>query len=114
MKRLMVLFAICLLPLSTTALSASGGSEAPPDETVKQAVVDQLVWDNRVDASKIEVEVDLGRVVLSGSVPRKEHFNKWRNISPLKVPNFSLRVVHHQKLLSILSLFHLATQALFQ
>jgi hyperosmotically inducible protein len=69
MKRLMVLFAICLLPLSTTALSASGGSEAPPDETVKQAVVDQLVWDNRVDASKIEVEVDLGRVVLSGSVP---------------------------------------------
>lgn len=38
------------------------------DEMIKQNVVDQLYWDNRVDASNIQVEVNGGTVSLSGSV----------------------------------------------
>ena len=35
----------------------------------KKNIVDELYWDNRVDASKVTVEVDEGRVVLRGEVP---------------------------------------------
>lgn len=39
------------------------------DEQIKKNIVDELYWDNRVDASKVTVEVDEGRVVLRGEVP---------------------------------------------
>jgi osmotically-inducible protein OsmY len=39
------------------------------DELIKKDVVDQLTWDDRVDASKISVEVSNGRVILRGEVP---------------------------------------------
>lgn len=38
-------------------------------EDVKRNVVDQLAWDDRVDASQIGVTIDGGTVVLSGTVP---------------------------------------------
>jgi osmotically-inducible protein OsmY len=39
------------------------------DEEIKKDVVDQLYWDDRVDASNIKVEVNNGEVNLSGTVP---------------------------------------------
>jgi osmotically-inducible protein OsmY len=39
------------------------------EEQIKKDVVDQLYWDSRVDASKVKVEVDDGKVTLSGTVP---------------------------------------------
>jgi osmotically-inducible protein OsmY len=39
------------------------------DETIKKEVVDQLYWDNRVDADDVTVHVDNGVVTLKGSVP---------------------------------------------
>lgn len=39
------------------------------DEEIKKDVVDQLYWDDRVDASDIKVKVDSGEVELSGTVP---------------------------------------------
>ena len=39
------------------------------DELIKQAIVAELARDTRIDASKIEVTVDNGRVTLSGKVP---------------------------------------------
>ena len=42
---------------------------AKNDEDIKVAVIDQLYWDSRVEASKINVTVEGGEVVLSGSVP---------------------------------------------
>lgn len=39
------------------------------DEDIKRDVVDQLYWDARVDASKVGVRVDGGRVRLSGTLP---------------------------------------------
>ncbi len=41
----------------------------PEDEVIKKNVVDQLYWDDRVDASDIKVEVDNGIVTLEGTVP---------------------------------------------
>lgn len=41
-----------------------------PDERIKTDVVDQMAWDNRIDASNISVRVDGGRVELDGTVPR--------------------------------------------
>lgn len=38
------------------------------DERIKKDVVDHLFWDDRVDASGIDVSVSKGRVVLSGKV----------------------------------------------
>lgn len=37
-------------------------------EDIKKDVVDQLYWDNRVDAANVQVEVADGHVVLSGTV----------------------------------------------
>jgi len=39
------------------------------EEKIKKDIVDQLYWDSRVDASKVEVEVDESRVKLKGKVP---------------------------------------------
>lgn len=39
------------------------------NEEIKRDVVDQLYWDDRVDAAEILVEVDDGTVTLRGSVP---------------------------------------------
>lgn len=42
---------------------------ARKDETIKKEVVDQLYWDNRVEADDITVNVDGGTVTLQGTVP---------------------------------------------
>lgn len=39
------------------------------DEEIKKEIVDQLWWDERVDASNIKVKVDEGKVALEGEVP---------------------------------------------
>jgi len=39
------------------------------DEEIKRDVVDELTWDDRVDASKVSVEVSNGTVTLRGEVP---------------------------------------------
>jgi osmotically-inducible protein OsmY len=39
------------------------------DEELKTQVVDELAWDTRVDASKVQVRVENGWVTLRGSVP---------------------------------------------
>ena len=39
------------------------------DEQIKNDVIDQLVWDRRVDASDVQVEVSEGNVTLTGTVP---------------------------------------------
>ncbi len=39
------------------------------DEEIKKRIVDELYWDTRVDASKVGVRVDGGKVTLTGTVP---------------------------------------------
>lgn len=39
------------------------------DEQIKKQIVDQYVWDGRIDASKADVTVDDGRVTIKGTVP---------------------------------------------
>jgi osmotically-inducible protein OsmY len=39
------------------------------DEDIKKDVVDQLYWDNRVNAADVKVDVLNGQVTLTGSVP---------------------------------------------
>jgi len=39
------------------------------DEVIKKDVVDELFWDNRIDASQINVSVENGVVTLTGEVP---------------------------------------------
>jgi osmotically-inducible protein OsmY len=45
------------------------GTGQPPDDTIQRHVVDQLTWDGRVQAAKVTVRVEHGRVTLSGTVP---------------------------------------------
>ncbi|MFP4679239.1 MAG: BON domain-containing protein [Chitinispirillaceae bacterium] len=40
-----------------------------PSEELKKRILDHLLWDGRVDVSRVDVEVVEGRVRLSGSVP---------------------------------------------
>ena len=39
------------------------------DEIMKQEIIDHLIWDNRVDASRVKVDVSDGKVILNGTVP---------------------------------------------
>ena len=39
------------------------------DENIKADLVDELYWDDKVDASDVKVEVSDGKVILSGTVP---------------------------------------------
>jgi osmotically-inducible protein OsmY len=39
------------------------------DEEIKKAIVDELYWDDRIDAADVKTEVRDGRVFLSGTVP---------------------------------------------
>jgi osmotically-inducible protein OsmY len=39
------------------------------DERIKKDLVDQLYWDDRIDASQVQVDVSDGKVTLTGSVP---------------------------------------------
>jgi osmotically-inducible protein OsmY len=39
------------------------------DEEIKKMVIEELYWDDRIDASKIMVKVESGKVTLTGSVP---------------------------------------------
>ncbi|MBD3419109.1 MAG: BON domain-containing protein [Chitinivibrionales bacterium] len=41
----------------------------PTNEKIKKDIVDMLYWDNRIDASKVNVEVTDGNVALTGNVP---------------------------------------------
>jgi osmotically-inducible protein OsmY len=45
------------------------GKMVMSDEEIKKQVVDELYWDTRVDASKVLVKVENGRVTLTGTVP---------------------------------------------
>ena len=38
------------------------------DELTKQEIIEQLIWDNRVDASRVKVDVNGGKVKLEGTV----------------------------------------------
>jgi osmotically-inducible protein OsmY len=40
-----------------------------PNEEIKKDIVDQLYWDNRVDASDIKIDVSDGKTTLYGTVP---------------------------------------------
>lgn len=39
------------------------------EESIKKSVVDQLYWDDRVDASDVNIDVDESEVTLKGTVP---------------------------------------------
>jgi osmotically-inducible protein OsmY len=39
------------------------------DEVIKSNVLDQLIWDDRIDSSEINITVDKGNVTLSGYTP---------------------------------------------
>lgn len=69
MKRRLVALVIAVLGFGSPSLFAFGGADIPRDEEIKENVVDQLTWDDRVDASEVKVEVEFGRVTLSGTVP---------------------------------------------
>ncbi|HZD43579.1 MAG TPA: BON domain-containing protein [Methanomicrobiales archaeon] len=43
------------------------------DEEIKKRVVDELYWDDRIDASKVMVEVENQKVTLTGTVPSSTH-----------------------------------------
>jgi len=66
------------------------------DERITADVVDQLVWDDRVDASMIAVTVDQGEVMLEGKVPT--HTARWaaeddaRLVAGVRTVNNALRV----------------------
>ena len=74
MKRTLIAL---LLILPVAAVTAGGQSEsgqtagetaARSDEELKEAVTDQLFWDDRVDAAEITVSVEEGAVTLEGEV----------------------------------------------
>jgi len=47
---------------------ADKGSAGPSDEAIKLDVVSQLRWNGKIDSSHVLVDVDAGKVVLSGKV----------------------------------------------
>jgi osmotically-inducible protein OsmY len=57
-------------PVSSEITVPKGGLAMPRTaENIKKDVVDQLYWDNRVDAAEVTVDVEDGKVVLRGTVP---------------------------------------------
>jgi len=61
-----------IIVVASIFLCAGGKKPEKPkyeDEWIKVRVVRQLYWDSRVDASDVRVEVEEGRVILSGTVP---------------------------------------------
>lgn len=74
MKRTLIAL---LLILPVAAVTAGGQSDSGQtagetttrsDEELKEAVIDQLFWNDRVDAAEISVSVDEGAVTLEGEV----------------------------------------------
>jgi osmotically-inducible protein OsmY len=63
------------------------------DEIIKKDVVDQLYWDNRIDASDITVMVEQGEVTLSGHVPT---FTGKRAASSAAWSVTGVQVVHNE------------------
>ena len=65
-------------------------------EEIKKEIVDQLYWDNRVDASEITVDVHDSVVTLGGKVPtysaRTAAANDARSISGVVTVNNNIRV----------------------
>jgi osmotically-inducible protein OsmY len=57
----------------TDVTSHQSFEDLPPnasrDEIIARLIVDELYWDSRVDASKVQVEVDDGVVTLTGHTP---------------------------------------------
>jgi hypothetical protein len=45
------------------------------DERIHEEIAERLAWDDRIDASSVEIEVASGEVTLSGSVPERQM--KW-------------------------------------
>ena len=70
------------------------------DEDIKQAIIGQLSWDARVEASDVEVQVCEGQVVLSGTVPnyrtRRTVEDDVRAIPGVRAIRNSLAVKHPQ------------------
>ncbi len=55
--------------LLVSGVFAGGTPEMRTDEEIKTDVVDQLAANDLINASEIKVEVELGEVTLTGSVP---------------------------------------------
>jgi osmotically-inducible protein OsmY len=73
------------------------------DEEIKVAVIEQLYWDSRVEAAKINVTVKEGEVVLTGSVPslhaRQAAHEDARNV-PGAISVDNQTVVEHPEILT--------------
>jgi osmotically-inducible protein OsmY len=76
---------------------------ARSDEDIKVAVIEQLYWDSRVEASKVNVTVKEGEVVLTGSVPslsaRQAAHEDARNI-PGVISVDNQTIVQHPEILT--------------
>jgi osmotically-inducible protein OsmY len=75
MKRTIAAILLILPVAVALAGGQSGGGSEPAgqqpaagDEQLKEAVIDQLFWDDRVDAAQIAVSVENGQVTLEGMV----------------------------------------------
>ncbi|MGV9205119.1 MAG: BON domain-containing protein [Promethearchaeia archaeon] len=75
-------------------------SEEP--EVIKKEIVDQLYWDPKVDASRIEVKVDGRKVYLTGEVPNPKAKQSASDdcwlIKGVKFVDNRLEVKHHPAL----------------
>jgi osmotically-inducible protein OsmY len=64
--------AALVLLLSAFSLPSKAPAEKNSDEIIKSQLVDHLVWDDRIDASNVAVEVQGGHVTLTGTVSSLE------------------------------------------
>lgn len=69
-----LLIIAAMLFAAISIVSCEQAKLTPNDEQIKQYVVDQLVWDNRLDASNIQVAVSDGKVVLNGTVMTPDQY----------------------------------------
>lgn len=67
-RRQLLVFAFALTALMSWAQEAGTGEPSVTDMAVRRRVIDQLVWDDRVDAANVFVRVEDGSVRLSGTV----------------------------------------------